>query len=187
MDGKNKSLELKTRRTIYNFILKHPGMHERELSRKLILPLSTLDYHLYHLKKRNIITSKTDGHYTQFFAEGKIGAKEKKIIATLRKNVCRKLVMFLLLNKNANHKSIRSHLGLAPSTTSFHLNKLVNLEVIDFSQIGRETKYYIKEPDYVSDLLVTYRKSFFDSAVDRFADTWLEVNPKHLKKSKKKI
>ena len=186
MDGMKKSLELKTRRIIYNFILSHPGMHEREISRKLNLPLSTLDYHIYHLKKRELIVAKSDGHYTQFFAGGKIGAKDKKIIACLRKKVTRKLVMFLILNKNANHKSIRNHLGLAGSTTSFHLNKLVSLDIIEFSQIGRETKYFIKEPNYLSDLLITYRNSFFDSAVDRFVDTWLEVNPKHLKKTKKK-
>jgi predicted transcriptional regulator len=185
MDGKQKSLELKTRRKIYNFILKHPGLHERELGRQLNLPLSTLDYHLYHLKKRDLIIGKSDGHYTQFFIAGKVGTKDKKIITVLRKNVSRKLIMFLLLNEKANHKSIRNHLGLAASTTSFHLNKLVDLEIIEYSQIGRETKFFIKEPEYVSDLIIAYKKSFLDDAVDRFADAWLELNPKYLRKTKK--
>ncbi len=185
MDGKEKTLELETRRKIYNHILKHPGLHERELARQLKLALSTLDYHLYYLLKRNIVTTKEDGHYKQYFASGKISSKDKKNLPLIRQKVCRKIILFLLLENNSNHKSIRNHLNLAASTTSFHLNKLIKLDLIGYKQIGRETKFFVKEPEYVSELIIRYKKSFFDDAVIRFADTWLEMHPKHLKREKK--
>lgn len=185
MDGKEKTLELETRRKIYYHILKHPGLHEREIARQLKLPISTLDYHLHYLLKRNIVTTKFDGHYKQYFASGKISTKDKKILPVIRQKVCRKLIIFLLLEKHPNHKDIRNHLGLAASTTSFHLNKLIKLDLIGYSQIGRETKFFIKEPEYVSDLIIRYKRSFLDDAVIRFADTWFEMHPKHLQRQKK--
>jgi len=160
-------LELKTRRQIYNHILKHPGLHEREISRQSTIPLSTLDYHLFFLKKRGLVTNRSDERYTRYYIAGAIGIKDKRIIAILRQNVFRKVIIFLLLHPHSFHRDICNYLELAPSTISFHLNRLANLEVVNRIQVGRETKYYIEEVEYVSDLLITYQKSFFESKKER--------------------
>ena len=181
---KEEILELEIRRRIYAYIEKSPGLHERELARELQLPLSTLDYHLYHLKKRNLIVPSSDGKYTRYYTSGKIGVKEKNVLAVLRQAVPRKIVLFLLLHPHSTHNEICDHIALAPSTISFHLGKLVDIQVIDRVQVGRENQYVVKEPEYVSDLLITYQKSFLDDAVDRFLDTWLGMHPHHLRKKK---
>jgi len=186
MGEKEKSLELKTRRIIFKHILKNPGLHERELARQLNIALSTMDYHLYYLRKKELVITKTDGHYTQYYASGKVGEKDKRLLATLRQKACRRIIIFLLLNQSSVHRDICDHLGLAPSTTSFHLSKLVELEFLEKLEIGRETRYSIREPEYVSDLIITYKKGFLDDAVNRFADTWLELHPRHLRKKNKK-
>ena len=69
---------------------------------------------------------------------------------------------------------------------SFHMKRLADLEIVDRIKNGREVKYIINEAEYVSDLLITYRKSFFDKAVDRFIDAWLEVNPRRARKKDSK-
>ena len=181
-----KTLELKVRRKIYNHILKFPAIHKRELARELKIPLSTLDYHLHYLEKRGLITIQLDGTYVRYHASRDLGIKEKEILAILRQKVPRKILMYLLLQMQSSHRSIGNHLGLAPSTTSYHLNKLVDLEAIDRLQHGRETAYSIKEPEYITDLLIKYRESFLDAAVDRFIETWFELHPKHLRKTKRK-
>jgi len=185
MGEKERVLELKTRRIIYNYILKNPGLHERELSRQLETALSTLDYHLYYLKKRELIIAKSDGHYTQYYASGKIGSKDKNFLALLRQKVPRRIIIFLLIRGSCTHKSIWDHIGLAASTTSFHLNKLVNNNIISRVEHGRDSIFYVLEPEYVSDLIILYKESFVDDAVQRFADTWLEIHPRNLSKAKK--
>jgi predicted transcriptional regulator len=184
MGDEQKSLELKTRRIIYNHILKNPGLHERELSRQLELALSTLDYHLYYLKKRELVATKSDGHYTLYYASDKVGSKEKKMMSLLRQKAPRKIVIFLLINSSCTHKQICEYLGLAASTTSFHLKKLVKNEIIRRVEQGRETNFNVLEQDYISDLIITYKNSFLDDAVNRFADTWLELNPQSTRKKK---
>jgi predicted transcriptional regulator len=186
MGALEKKHELKTRQKIYNYIQEHPGLHERELARQLEISLGTIDYHLYYLRKKELVITKSDGHYTQYYAAGKIGEKDKKLFAILRQKAPRKIIIFLLLNHYSYHRNICEHIGLAPSTTSFHLNKLVDLEIINKMQTGRETIFSIREPEYISDLLITHKKSFIDSAVSRFADTWLDLHPRHIHKKKKK-
>jgi len=186
MGEKERGLELKARRIIYNCIVRNPGMHERELARKLNLPLSTLDYHLYYLKKREIVATKSDGHYTLYYASGKMGAKDKKTLAILRQKALRKIIIHLLINGSCTHKTLCEHIGLAPSTTSFHLKKLVENEIILRVEEGRESNFSVLEIEYISDLIITYKKSFLDDAVNRFADTWLELHPRNPTKKKSK-
>ena len=181
----NDALDFETRRKIYSYIRKSPGLHLRELGRKLNIPLSTLDYHLYYLKQRNLIKDRQDGRYTRYYVEGEgdIGSKDREILGILRQSVTRSITMFLLLNPNASHRRVCEHIQLAPSTTTFHLNKLIKLEIAQRTQTGRETAYLIIDPDHLSDLLVTYQKSFLDASVDRFIETWLGLNPQQLRKT----
>ena len=178
-------LELKTRRKIYHSILKKPGLHKRELTRQLNIAYSTLDYHIFHLKKRNLIMTESDGRFVRYYATGKIGSEDKKIIAMLRQAVPRKIILYLILNPNTTHKTLRNHLGLAPSTTSFHLKKLADLNITNSQSVGKETAYSINEVDYVTDLLVTYRTAFLGTAVEQFINTLADLHPRYLRKSKK--
>jgi predicted transcriptional regulator len=182
---KKDALDLEIRRGIYNHISKSPGLHERELARVLNIPLSTLDYHLNYIKQRGLVRAKPDGRYTRYYITGNVGVREGKVISVLRQNVTRKIIMFLLLNPRSSHRDVSNHIDLARSTTSFHLNKLIDLELINYVQIGREKKYSINEPDHISDLLITYKKTFLDKSVDRFIETWFEINPNHVKNQKK--
>ncbi len=178
-------LDLDIRRTIYTFINRNPGVHERELSRKLHIPLSTLDYHLYNLRKRGLISTRSDGHYTRYYVED-VGVKDKKIISVLRQRTARQIILFLLKNPNSYHRDIAAHLNLARSTTTFHLNKLVESNIVERVQKGRESTFTVVEPEDIIDLLITYQSSFIDTAVDKFIDTWLELHPDHIKKPKKR-
>ena len=182
MDGKEKSLEIKIRRKIFNFISKHPGIHEREISRKLKIPLSTLDYHLIYLLKRELIVGKSDGHYKEYYVQGKLSVRDQQVFSVLRRKVTRRIILLILQNESINHGDIGKDLGLAASTISFHLTKLVELEIVDSFKKGKESWFFIKDPDYVSDLVIRNKKSFYDDAVDRFVDTWVDLHPKHLHK-----
>ena len=180
------ALKLETRRKIYTHILKAPGLHEREISRVLNIPLSTLDYHLFYLKKRGLITSQREKGYTRYYSAGKVSVQDKRVLSLLRQQVPRQIVLFLLLHPLSSHGIICDHVGVAPSTTSFHLKKLTELAVVERKSIGRETSYSILDSEYISDLIITYKKSFVDAAIDSFVETWFELHPRYLKKQGKK-
>jgi predicted transcriptional regulator len=169
---KEDTLALETRRTIYAIILKNPGLHEREIARKLKMSLSTLDYHLHYLEKREIVESKKDGRYTRYFASRKMGVQDKRILSLLRQKTPRNIVLFLLLHPRAMHKEICEELKKSPSTISFHIKKLIEAGVIEAISIGRGTIYEIINIDRTIDILITYKSTFLDNAVDEFIDAW---------------
>jgi len=169
---KEDTLALDARREIYNLILANPGLHEREIGRKLQMSLSTLDYHLHYLEKREIVTAKKDGRYTRYFISRKMGVQDKRTLSLLRQKTPRAIVLYLLLHPRSLHKDVCQEINKSPSTTSFHLKKLVEAEVVDSISIGRGTVYLVVNPEQTADLLITYKKTFFDEAVDSFIDTW---------------
>ena len=64
-------LELETRRKIYEQINKSPGIHFRELERRLKVVVGNLQYHLQYLEKKNLIRTLNDEDYVRYFVKDK--------------------------------------------------------------------------------------------------------------------
>ena len=93
MISKEKILDLKTRKTIYNFILKYPGLHLRQLYRSFDNPESTVRYHIDYLEKRGFIIKKAEKGYIRFFVTDKIGKEEKILLTLLRNETSRNIIL----------------------------------------------------------------------------------------------
>lgn len=172
---KEDYLALETRRKIYELISKSPGLHKREIARELNMSLSTIDYHLHYMEKKSLVTAKFDGKYKRYFvAEAK--PEDKRILPLLRQETPRRIILFLLEKPRAIHKEICQHVKKAPSTVSFHLKKLIEAGIIEEISLGKEKAYVVKNPEKVIDLLVTYKSTFLDRAVDKFVDTWMSLS-----------
>ena len=157
---KEDLLQLETRRMIYNFILKYPGLYLSELSRRLNIPKSTTYYHLKYLKKRGFLVEKYNDRYTRYYVTKKIGEIDKKILNLLRQEVPRNIVLFVFRYPGSSRYEISTHLKKHPTTISFHLKKLIDVDIIERIQIGNEIKYMINHKRDIVDLLITYKKKF---------------------------
>lgn len=107
-------LELETRREIFNLILKYPGLHLRELSRRTDLSLSGLRHHLNYLIKQEYVVTKSDQRYTRYYASKEVGRRDQIWLNILRQEVPRKIVLLLitagpaeLYNKNIKDKKTK--------------------------------------------------------------------------------
>lgn len=96
MISKENFLELENRKKIYNYILKNPGIHLQEVSRKTNISYSTLRHHLDYLKKQGLITTKSNRRYTRYYVTQKVGKKDKEIISLVREEIPRKIILLLL-------------------------------------------------------------------------------------------
>lgn len=161
-----KGIELENRRETYNFISKHPGLHLSELSRKLNISKSTISYHLNHLQKLGLIVTKSEGKYIRFYVANKVGEIDKKLLSLLRQDVPYRIVIFLLINPDSSQIRISRYLKRHPTTVSFHLSKLADLDIIETFPNCNEIIYNIKNPQYIYDLLTKYEDSFFDGGVN---------------------
>lgn len=162
--GAEDIFEVDTRREIYGALQASPGAHFSKLQRELDLATGTLQYHLKVLVDRELVEVRRDGRYTRYFPSFQVDRRDKEALGLLRQETPRRIVLDLLEHGASQLTDISDRLDLAPSTVSFHLDKLMDASLAERPERGR---YRIVDPDRLQDLLVTYQESFADQAVDR--------------------
>jgi len=166
-------LELETRRRIYEQVKKSPGIHFRELERRLKLVVGSLQYHLHYLEKKNLIRAQNDGDYVRYFVNDRsLKENERKILSLLRRSGCRHILIQLLDNPGLNNKELCQAVGLSSTTISWHLNKLIEAGIIEKTKNGRINKFTIIDPTAVAELLICYKESFLDTLLDSYIKMW---------------
>lgn len=168
-------LKLDTRKRIFDLIESSPGIHFREISRRLDIPMGVVEYHINYMLKREMIIARREGRYKRYYTEGKVGSRDKKVLAFLRKDVPRSILMYLMLNPGARHRELKKELEIGGSTLSFHLKKMMKKEVVREETDEGAKLFFVTDPESVSRSLLLYKKSFMDDLVDSFTDTWLEM------------
>ncbi|WMW25034.1 winged helix-turn-helix transcriptional regulator [Methanolobus sediminis] len=166
-------VELETRKRIYELIRDSPGVHLRELTRRLDIVIGSLQYNLYYMEKKNMIYSIKDEDYVRYFVKDrKFGKNERNILFFLRRTPCRHILINLLQNGTMNNKELSDAVDLSPSTVSWHLNKLAGSGIITKEKVGRVSNFTVADPELVAELLILYKESFLDSLLDSFIDMW---------------
>ncbi len=193
MLSKKDVLSLEKRRKIYHFILKYPGLHIRELSRDLNISFSTLNHHLNYLKKQGLLLAKSDGRYTRYYVTGKVGSTDKKLLNLMRHTVPRNIILLLLIYPLRNFSQIEIvrfaktwkkhwtkigfHLNKHPTTISYHLDKLLKMNIIESYSSGNEIRCKLKDIVVIYSFLITYEKSFSGpviSSVLKWMSEWAD-------------
>ena len=175
-------LDLEARRRIAQFVQESPGLHMRELAARLAMPVSTLEYHCYQLVKHGQLVTRESAGFKAFYPGTGMDRRDKDILYLVRHDAPRRICTHLLLNPGATPKDLRVVLPVSAPTLTFHLNKLRKAEILREEPDGRTKRLYVVDPERVASVLVTYRRSFLDDAVDRFADTWLALGAPVAKK-----
>lgn len=157
------------RREILSCVHQHPGVHLRGVERRTALPLGQVLYHLDRLERMGLIASHRDSGFRRYFGVPHVSRAEKPILSALRHDVPRRLMLALLDRPGLQHKELQAIVGVAGSTLSFHLQRLVAAGVLRREREGT-TVYRLAEPDLALQELREYRASFDDPQVDRFLD-----------------
>ncbi|MEJ2271622.1 MAG: winged helix-turn-helix transcriptional regulator, partial [Candidatus Bathyarchaeota archaeon] len=76
---KEEILENERRGEIYEFIKKNPGLHLRELQRRLNLPLTSLEYHIDYMVRKNVLLKESSKHYSRYYVRH-LDNEDKRIL-----------------------------------------------------------------------------------------------------------
>lgn len=177
-------LDLEARKRIVAFVRANPGLHLRELAARLGMAVSTLEYHCYQLAKHGHVVTRESAGFKAFYPGEGLDRRDKDILYLVRHEAPRRVCSHVLLNPGCTPKQLRQALGVSAPTLSFHLNKLRSAGVLREEPAGRTKNLFVTDPERVANVLVTYRQSFLDDAVDRFAAAWLALAPPQLPRRK---
>lgn len=167
-------ITLENRRLILDYISDNPGAHLRKISRDNNIHLSTLRYHLDYLEANGLITSQKEENLKIYFASGKLNPLEKKLTPLLQQKRFRDIILVIIGSHEPTSSEIAEKLSINSSTASKYINILEEREVISHKKIGREKRYHINNKESVINLLLTYKKSLWDSFVDHVLELYLE-------------
>ena len=171
---KDDEITLEIRRLLYNYILSNPGAHMREISKNLDIPLGTLRYHLAYLEKKGLIISKKERNLKVYFVSRKLSTKDKNIALLLHQKRFRDIILLIIAFPGVNHSEISSRLSIKPSTLSKYIKILLGHHIVYYKKIGREKRYYIINEKHIIELLLSYKKSFWDTFVDNILEIYFE-------------
>ncbi|MBI2076248.1 MAG: winged helix-turn-helix transcriptional regulator [Candidatus Aenigmarchaeota archaeon] len=167
--------EVDVRKRIYDCIASSPGLHFREIQRRLGLATGSVDYHLHFLHRQGLIREERVGKFVRYYAYTKTFEQEEKdVLALLRQNRIRHILVYLLEKKRANALDIANSLGISPSTLSWYLKQLTEKGVIAQKKKGRFRYYSVVEKEKIAKYLILHKASFLDEIVDRFIEAWEE-------------
>ena len=171
MKNLEDAVALTPRDRIYSTVAKNPGLHFREVQRRVGIATGAMQYHLDYLKKKNLVREEKEGKFSRFYAL-QADIADTKLMNLLRQDSVRKIVLFLMNRRRATLPAVSKSVGLGLSTTSFHMQKLTLADVVLQKTISGKLYFYLKDKESILLLLVEYKGSFLDSLVDNFVDLW---------------
>lgn len=167
-------LQLENRKRIYECVRGNPGLHFREIQRRVSMPIGVLDYHLNYLVQRGLVTVTKQEGFSRYYPGGQIGVDKMRLLSCLRQEIPRGIILYLLRNPGATHGRLLENFAISGGTLSYHIKKLVTRGVVSVEKKGRESHLSVADPDGVADLLILYRRTFFDRLVDDFVAAYVK-------------
>lgn len=171
-------LELDIRRKIYDCIKKSPGIHFREIQRRVGIATGSADYHLHFLQRHGLLRSEKSGRFLRYYVTDTTYEKqEKDILNILHHETFRHILIYLLENRKSNALKIADKLGYTPSSLSWYLKHLLEKDVLKKNKKGRFRFYSIKNKEtrkLIIKCLLAHKESFLDKIVDSFIEAWTE-------------
>jgi predicted transcriptional regulator len=160
---------------ILNHIRKSPGTRYRELLRLSGLTNGALEYHLKILEKtQQIMVDRQNGRRPRYFPLD-MEAEEARIMGHIRNKSSRQIVLFILEHNLCTFGEILEYMKKAPSTISWHLKRLVEIDVISIIH-GQELQLYkISNTKLVSSVLSKYKDNLSDKVADEYYEMFGQI------------
>jgi hypothetical protein len=151
---KLKDNKLENRDKIYNFISKHPGVHQRSIIKKFKLSEGTIKYHLNYLTKKGFISCNHQFGYSRFYPTGEVSRIEKDLIGMFHQEIPKSILIYLIVNFGASLSELSKNFEKDVKTIDYHIKKLIKLNIIEPAEIKNgwmvtnryETQLYKRNP-----------------------------------------
>ncbi len=139
---REKLLEHPIRELIYMEIRGNPGIHYRELLRRLGVPNGSLAFHLHHLERAGYVRSRRARGRRHLFST-ELSPSTGSLLVTDRQ---RRILEFLDSRPGASERVIVKSLGMSRSNVSYHVGVLRSLGLVETRRVGGRTLCYVRRP-----------------------------------------
>lgn len=149
-------LKNKNRTAILEYIAKNPGCTPIDLSKNTAINRGTVRYHLSLLLLEQKVVRRKNKKISYLFTNGGIHLEKKQVYGYIMNPSKRKILDVLHQMPGISNKDLAERVQMSPSTVSYHLQPLLDEEMVVSRWDGRYLNYFVL-PD-VEDILKKYSK-----------------------------
>jgi len=156
------------RERIHQYVVGHPGVHFNELARELDLATGQVQYHLKKLRRADEVVSESLYGRTHYYTP-EYDDWERDAVAVLRRETARDVLLYLIEEGPSAPDPVASDLGIARSTLEWHLDHLVEQNLVEKRRDDRRhVTLALSRPAETVELLRLIEPTVPERLVDRF-------------------
>jgi predicted transcriptional regulator len=156
-----------TRERIADHVAEHPGVHFNGLERALDLATGQVQYHLRKLGEDGRVVAEECCGRTHYYPD-EYDEWERHALALLRRETAADVVALLLAAGERSPAGVADDLDLADSTVAYHVDRLVDHDVVRKRRDGNGVRLSVRRPAATAELLATAHQPLPTRLVDRF-------------------
>jgi DNA-binding transcriptional ArsR family regulator len=161
------------RRRILLLVESYPGLHLREIQRRIATSAMLAEYHLNILENMGLVTSREQGGYRNFFpsrnVQHPLNDTDRRWLALLRRPAVLGMVLSLLETGSARPVELARVASLPASTAMYQLKVLREAGLLRQAD-DCSTRLKLADGDRVLELLRAYHP--MPDALTQFAEMW---------------
>lgn len=149
-----------------------PGVHLRQLQRIVGLSFNSTRYHVDLLAKTGEIIRAEEGGYSRLYPTG-LSEFDRTVYSLVRNVTDKKILDCLAECGTSSHKRLSDATGLAKSTISEHLIRLVEVGVVKACQTtDYSIAYELVDAGKIREMLRVNDMTVLSKAAREFVDLW---------------
>jgi predicted transcriptional regulator len=165
------------RRRVLVLVEEYPGLHLREIQRRMDTSAMLAEYHLNALEKLGLVVSEEHGGYRNFFPARRAGMNldetDKRWLSLLRRPVVLGMALSLLETGPTRPIQLARALELPPSTAMYQINIVRHAGLVVQGEGEKAAQIRLADPTRVVELLRAYHP--VPDALTRFAELWAKA------------
>ncbi|MDG5758882.1 ArsR family transcriptional regulator [Natronococcus sp. A-GB1] len=157
-----------TRQQIRTHVHANAGIHFNELVRESAFAPGQIQYHIRRLIDDGELVRNEFYGRTHYYAP-EYDEHEQALLALFRRETAREIVVHLIEHEPTGPGAVADALGIARSTLEYHLDRLVEQEVVEKTYDERNRVVLrLANPERTAELLSTVEPTVPDRLLDRF-------------------
>ncbi len=164
------------RARVQEFVSRYPGIHVREIERRLGLPTRLAAYHLEQLEHEGKVQCIQEPGYSRYFpsvGKPRWSRREMEFLCLMRNAVALRIAVLLLTESELAQGNLAGRLNLAKASTSYHLTLMLDAKLVKARKAGRQTFYSLADASYVRGMLANFTPIAED--LDSFTGMWNDL------------
>jgi DNA-binding transcriptional ArsR family regulator len=157
------------RNALYVLVQDYPGLHVRELSRRLGTPVRMVEYHAAALLDSGVLEERREGAYQRLFPNRRelpLSDRQRDALGVLRKPVPLSIALALVEHPDGlSHTDLCRRTGASKANLSHHLK-----DMVDCRLVRNDDVYRLVNPEKTRQMLQDHKP--VPDLRSRFSDLW---------------